>query len=1030
MMSNINMVFTTVYWRLIFNLLLVLILALKLTYTHAQVCGTGTNLVAGTWTMISIPCQPSGNTVQDVFADDLGAGNYDLRWVVYERNEATDSYLKLTLASVLNQGESYWILSLDNATVGFTGTSTPLITGNANCPSLAGCFEAMMMPPDTTGSTRQNMAGHPFPFDVNWADVIVEVDGVGYTPSAAETAGLVSKTIHKYNGSSYSPFDDITPAMQGVLTIHDGFWVETLGGSAGKTVKLLIGDTKQPPVAQNDSYNFSVSADQNIAAGTGLFVDNGSGADTLGHPAAVLSHFGSGSLGGTITDNAAGASVALAGGTLTVNTDGGWSLTGQPFTPGMYTFDYRLTNTSGTSDATATLEIVAAAACNNDSYTATGNVGIDSTNGINQSVLFNDTGMPLSVTAFDAASNNGGSVNILSNGEFTYVPPAGYVGADSFTYTANTTLTCTVNLTVSDMIWFIDNSKGVNGNGTLNSPFNSLPNFNAGAADQPGDSIFVYRQTATNYTGPLMLLNNQILIGQGATDTIGNISGIIPAPLSDTLPAPIGIRPVIAHTTNNLTLGQNNTVRGLDLSNSGGTALTGNNFANLSLSEMSVSNTGGIAVSLANGNPGASFTSISASGGSNGIILNNTTGSFTVTGDGGGTQNASGGTIQNTSGDGIRLTNATNISLTQLNITDPASQADGVPGDDHAIDISSVTNFTYQDAIINGFGTTNSHDDQHSIRIFNLFGTSLIEDVTFNDMNEDGIEYINNSTDDGIRDVLTVRRGDFNNHLAANGESAVQAESQLSSNMGLVVDDSDFDINSNGILGVLASSTGNSHFSVTVQNSTFNAGNAFGAGTIQVTNASNSTGTNIVAGNTINNAPLTGILVKNDDNATSSATISNNVIDGSGVGVNNGFGIETTQDENGSFTVLIDNNSISQMDVNQIRITARDTTDGSGILNATVTNNTAQNPPGDFIFGFEAIKSENNTLCLDLRGNNFQGNDGGFPGFGDDIRLSQTGSNSFNVEQSSAANISSLNNGDTVSIGGTINFSSANCPLP
>ncbi len=1040
-MSINQLQFSAPVKQFLFKALAFLLLGLSFSASYAQVCGTGSSLIANRWTMVALPCMPTSATVQDVFGDDLGNANYNIRWVVYERNEATDTYVKLDLTSTLNQGESYWILSLDAATFDVTGTATPLIMGNPNCPSAAGCFEVMLTPPDNNMATRQNMVGHPFPFDVDWADVVVEVNGTtAYTPSDADTAGLVSKTIHKYNGNGYDPFDDDTPAMLGVLNIYDGIWVETLGGSLGNTVKLLISDPNQPPVAQNDSYNFAADTNQNIPA-AGLFNDNGSGADNLSMPPATLTNFGGGSLGGAVTDNAAGASVAFAGGSLMVNGNGSWSLTGQPFTPGTHTFDYRLDNGVGTSDATVTLMITALAACNNDTYTATGNVGINSTNGINQSVLFNDTGTT-SVTAFDATSNNGGNVNVMANGEFTYNPPAGFNGADSFTYTADGSLVCTANITVSDRIWFIDNS-GANGDGRLGSPFNSITNFNISATDMAGDSIFI-ASGAGNYFGPLTLLNNQKLIGQGSTDTIATISGITFAPLSNTLPVTSGARPVIAHTTNNLTLAQGNTVRGLDLSNSGGTALTGSNFGNLTLSEVSVNNTAGVAINLNSGNPTASFNSVSASNGANGIILSNTTGSFTVTGDGGGTRNGSGGTIQNITGDGISLNSATNVSISQLNITDAASQADGAAGDDHAIDITSVTNFTYQDAIINGFGNSvGSHDDQHSIKILNLFGTSLIDNVRFDDINEDGIEYINNTTDNGTQDVLTVTGCDFNNHLGTNGESAIQAEAAGTSNMALVVNgNTTFDVNTNGALGVLFNSTGSSTSSVTVDNSTFNAINAFGGGTIQTNNTSTSNGTVIITNNTITGAEFNGITILNNDSATSNVTISGNTVQGDGTTSQNGFGLRISQDENGTVNALIDNNDFGtnsgatgSFGFDHIRLEADDTTNGAGRLNATITNNESLNIPNDIGAGLNVVSSGNNTICVDIRSNTFLGSET-FPGFGfdDDIILNRSsGGSSILVEQTSTANITALNTITTIFSGGgggNPTFSAGNCPTP
>ena len=98
-----------------------------------------------------------------------------------------------------------------------------------------------------------------------------------------------------------------------------------------------------------------------------------------------------------------------------------------------------------------------------------------------------------------------------------------------------------------------------------------------------------------------------------------------------------------------------------------------------------ISTTTGTAVNFLNTTIGASnitFESISVSGASNGIVLNNTgsTGSFNVTGDGsdgslGG--NASGGTLNNTTGNGIDLNGVGGgFHITSMNIVSPAG--DGI----------------------------------------------------------------------------------------------------------------------------------------------------------------------------------------------------------------------------------------------------------------------------------------------------------------------------------------------------------------
>jgi len=87
----------------------------------------------------------------------------------------------------------------------------------------------------------------------------------------------------------------------------------------------------------------------------------------------------------------------------------------------------------------------------NDTVTTTTNTIVTTSN-----VLANDSdvnGDTLSVSAFDAASVQGGTVTNNGNGTFTYTPPVNFIGADSFTYTVSDgnsgTDIGTVNITVN-----------------------------------------------------------------------------------------------------------------------------------------------------------------------------------------------------------------------------------------------------------------------------------------------------------------------------------------------------------------------------------------------------------------------------------------------------------------------------------------------------------------------------------------------------------------------------------------------------
>ncbi|MCB1753742.1 MAG: cadherin-like domain-containing protein, partial [Gammaproteobacteria bacterium] len=157
-------------------------------------------------------------------------------------------------------------------------------------------------------------------------------------------------------------------------------------------------------------------------------------------------------------------------------------------------------NFADTIDANTTLvagSIKTTPIARHDSYAAIGNVGITVLPG--SGVLVNDNdpdGGSVSVIAAAGGTANGGAFAIGSDGAFSYLPPAGFEGTDSFGYTIQDSDgnqdPATVFITVSDVIWFIDNSAAAGGNGQLTNPFNSLAAYNTNAADDPGDIIFMY----------------------------------------------------------------------------------------------------------------------------------------------------------------------------------------------------------------------------------------------------------------------------------------------------------------------------------------------------------------------------------------------------------------------------------------------------------------------------------------------------------------------------------------------------------
>ncbi|HVT19110.1 MAG TPA: Ig-like domain-containing protein [Thermoanaerobaculia bacterium] len=744
---------------------------------------------------------------------------------------------------------------------------------------------------------------------------------------------------------------------------------------------------------------------------------------------------------------------------------------------------------------------------NADTYPETliGNVSIDSSK-IGYSVTANDSfTSPVTITAFDATSANGGTVAMTTSGagigRFTYNPKAGYKGADSFTYTignAHGSSTATVSLTLSGIIWFIDGSAGA-GDGRLSSPFNSLASFQAvndgggsGLHPAANANIFLY-DNASAYTGPVTLLNGQKLIGQDATSSLSAISGLTPGTSSATLPSTGGGSPnkvSITATGNDVTLGSGNTVWGLTLGNAtSGIALSGSSVGSLKLRDMTI-NTTGAAVSLASGALDAILKSVSSGGGTHGISLTSTTGSFDVEGDGasdpanttrgrttakngGGTLTlGSGGTIQSATSAGVLLSSATNVTLRNMTIQNNGSGinngGDGITATNgsalvldndliqgqtgnNGVHGTGVAGIAFQHTEVTNNASAAGTGGTHvwNVRIDNGTGTSTAANSLFHNSLENifGVSQTGSATM-----TLNVTNSQFSDTATtASGNVGLQVNLQNTSNVTLSVDSSTFLRNrTNGVQYLTTDSAGGGSFTVT--NSSFDQ-NAIdidlfhqGAGKTVSFNISNNTMRQSVGGisgsigvSTGTSSTATTLLQGKILNNTigKSSVAGSGSMQGSGIGVG-AFGA-------GTLTATIDGNTVVQVDNEGLNVTVDQ---GTGTANLTVTNNhfsvNTASPNSDFgaMIVDGGVAGDTQTLCLRMSGNTDTGNAAN--GGNGVALLTEAGNPTFNIQgYGGAANNASqiaafIDGANTDSPGtslvspgaGTMQAAPANCPTP
>lgn len=301
-----------------------------------------------------------------------------------------------------------------------------------------------------------------------------------------------------------------------------------------------------------------------------------------------------------------------------------------------------------------------------------------------------------------AASATSGTVTFAADGSFSYDPAPGNPNDVTLNYTvcdngtpgsACTNATATLDL-AGPMIWFVNASAPActalaNNCGRLTNPFSSLAAFNAlnnGTGLNPNDGhyIFVY-ENASGQSGAVALRSGQKLIGQDATASLATISGATPPTGSDPLPAMNSGNATFTNLTSTVTLNTNATVRGLNLSTTTNTALSGGAVTGVAVSEVNITTTTGAAVSFNGTGGNFTFGSINTTAAATALTLTNTTGTFTVNGDGTGRANGTGGTINGVTTAALTATTAGGtITLRSMNVVLNTSAVYGMLFDNNA----------------------------------------------------------------------------------------------------------------------------------------------------------------------------------------------------------------------------------------------------------------------------------------------------------------------------------------------------------
>jgi uncharacterized repeat protein (TIGR01451 family) len=314
-------------------------------------------------------------------------------------------------------------------------------------------------------------------------------------------------------------------------------------------------------------------------------------------------------------------------------------------------------------------------------------------NGTN--ALVNDDSL-FSIVDMDTTSAQGGTVIDEGGGAFSYLPPAGFSGADAFTYTIKNaadelTGTGRVDIVVGTRVFYVKNDVAGPGTGRSADPFNTLSAAES-AANQTGDIIYVHYGdgTTTNQYAGITLLNGQQLTGEGVDLVVDGMT-LYSAGTAPTIGNGVG---------DGVTLAQSNTVRGLTVGNASGYAIAdgGGTVGGLTINQVTINNNIGGGVNIANGGAlDVTLDSLVSFGGISGINLNAVSGTATFTTV----------AIEGSSGAGIAITNnsgTVNVNGGTIGMgDDPAGNAvdiDGTGGGTGSINIAASVRKTTSGRVV------------------------------------------------------------------------------------------------------------------------------------------------------------------------------------------------------------------------------------------------------------------------------------------------------------------------------------------
>ncbi|HEX2972673.1 MAG TPA: Ig-like domain-containing protein, partial [Tepidisphaeraceae bacterium] len=407
------------------------------------------SLTATNWQIVALVDDAAGHAVITMYAagDPIASGSGDLLQLVFSvPADAPLGTTALTLSGQLNEGDPQMTPVNGSLEV----VSAPVDSIDVSLPTDVNALPgATIHVPITVDNAAGLMGGNLYIFydtdllDITSANVLkgsLLPEHWVVVPNAQDNLGKISVSL--YAGAE-SLAEDSGMLLDLVFTV-------AANAPAGATTITLAGELNDGQLPMNiTTGTLNILPAEGVLAQDDAYQTDEDTALTIVGPGVLAND-----IEASGKDLTAVVVTQPSHGTLTLNPDGSFTYTPQANFNGTDSFTYQAasdTNTSTAATVTVTVNAVNdAPAATNDSYSTAKETALTIAA---PGVLANDSDVDGdTLSAVLATGPSHGTLTLNADGSFLYTPEAGFVGTDSFTYSANdlTSATpATVSITVS-----------------------------------------------------------------------------------------------------------------------------------------------------------------------------------------------------------------------------------------------------------------------------------------------------------------------------------------------------------------------------------------------------------------------------------------------------------------------------------------------------------------------------------------------------------------------------------------------------